>query len=268
MQKPFSWIKQRDMTWPSGSDGALVITSGNTVTLSAGVTKDYSSIQIDAGGTLNIVGGAITMIGCRGSCVVDGIIRVTSNAAGTYSATSLLGESLSYTTAQNISGGKGGNAGYNGSIIGSNGSGGNGGKGADGDISYGGTGGGGGSKSNHGGGLFLYFKSSASGLGIIDCSGVAGGTGGSGGWASGIRPYNSISGGGGGGGGTGGSGGALWIRYKNSFSVSYSVSGGGGGAGGAGGSAANYGSGNSAYAGQSGNSGGGGNNGTSSIMAV
>ncbi len=40
--------------WPFGLDGALNITTGQTVRLAAGSIKDYSSIDIDAGGVLSI----------------------------------------------------------------------------------------------------------------------------------------------------------------------------------------------------------------------
>src|SRR3990167_1843731 len=38
--------------WPSGRDGVLLVLSGETFTISS--DKDYSSIQVDSGGTLEL----------------------------------------------------------------------------------------------------------------------------------------------------------------------------------------------------------------------
>lgn len=67
-----------------GSDGDLVILNGQTVQITAGSIKSYNSIDIQAGGTLEIVGAeAWTQIACRNAFNLDGTIRgrTTENAA-------------------------------------------------------------------------------------------------------------------------------------------------------------------------------------------
>lgn len=59
--------------WPKGADGPLSILSGQTVVLPCGSTRDYSSITIEAGGTLEVgPGNGWTIIGCSGNCTING----------------------------------------------------------------------------------------------------------------------------------------------------------------------------------------------------
>lgn len=57
--------------WPTGADGALVV-NATTVTLPNGAVKDYSSITISNGGTLEILPGPLwTILGCLGNLSID-----------------------------------------------------------------------------------------------------------------------------------------------------------------------------------------------------
>jgi len=102
-------------TWLTGLDGGLVITSGNTVTLAPGDIKDYSSIDVQSGGTLEVsaVGstGDWTIIGCTGNCNVDGDVKLINgeHAGGTFATVAPDTTVLSYTTTQSL-GGVGGDA--------------------------------------------------------------------------------------------------------------------------------------------------------------
>lgn len=122
-------FQTKALSWPSGADGALVISSGETVFLPAGSVKDYSSIQIDASGELRIEeGSAWTIIGCAGNCAINGDVYAVSNPSdGTFTATAPDGTALSYTVTCGA-GGVGGDTG--GGSVGGNASQGNGGGGA------------------------------------------------------------------------------------------------------------------------------------------
>lgn len=95
----------------SGADGDLIILSGQTVDIPEGSVKQYNSVRIDAGGTLNITGntGAITEIGCRGNFTLNGnIIARRYGTSGSWTKTGTFGQgSLSYSVTQ-AAGGTGG----------------------------------------------------------------------------------------------------------------------------------------------------------------
>jgi hypothetical protein len=231
----------------TGINGALSIANGQTVNILEGGTYQYSSINIAAGGTLQIIGtaGGWTEIGCQGNCAINGTIIVraglegeSTSGVGTFTKTSAFEiGTLSYTLAQ-AAGGAGGaggggagfkappNTNFGGGGAQSAGNGGGGGIGAANGVSPGSPGGGGGAKGNHGKGLHLYVEGTLSGTGSINASARAGYNGGSGGGGNG----------GGGGGGGGGSGGRIVVRYAALAQMpALSVAAGGAGIGGAGG---------------------------------
>ena len=205
-------------SWPTGTDGDLVIASGSTVTLSPGTLKNYRNLTVQSGGVLEISdGGSWTMIGVSGNLIVDGTIRSinSTHTGGTFNATApnklgvLSGESLSFSCSQN-SGGNGGNSrqrGYGGggtsSGNGGGGAGDDGGgggasltRGGDGGPTSGGAGsfgfgdpgdnagsrggGGGGFRGRHGGAIYLKVKGNISGSGSVNVNGSNGTAGGSG----------------------------------------------------------------------------------------
>lgn len=62
-------------SWPTGAQGPLVIRTGESLRIDAGVVLDFSSITIDPGGALVIAPGAAwTMLGSRGPVVINGRI--------------------------------------------------------------------------------------------------------------------------------------------------------------------------------------------------
>lgn len=102
-------------SWPTGSDGALSITTGNTVRVAPGTNKDYSSITIDAGGTLELssnCGGVYdnqwAIIGVSGNLVNNGLIKYVcydqNGSNGTSSTTAPDGASLSFSYTQSAGG--------------------------------------------------------------------------------------------------------------------------------------------------------------------
>lgn len=220
--------------WPHGNDGALLITTGQTVNITDGSTKDYSSIQIDSGGTLNIVysTGAWTKIGCAGTCIINGTVtaRGNSNYAGnTFSSTDPNGFAMSYTVATMV-GGNGGSGTLGQNPVPTAGVGGTGG----GAYYDGRCAGGGGGHGNDGLGIYFLVKGNLSGTGTINVSGSAGSNGGAAG------NYCVVDcgwvGAGGGGGGGGGSGGKILIRAlggTSGWSPTTNVAAGVGGNGGA-----------------------------------
>lgn len=242
--------------WPIGIDGPLAVDAGETKTIDAGSVKDYSSIFVAQGGTLNITGpNLITVIGSKGPIEINGIVRAyqtvspgttTAAPAVTVPTTSL---SLTYAPVR-VSGGSGGTGaywtgnshkglGYGGSS--SNGRGGGGGSGA--------AGGSGGRPGINGSSSANDTTLSHGGAG-----GAGGGAGGLGGGGTGGYGPTGYQAGGGGGGFVGSHGLAVYFRSQSSISgigvinasgtAGYnggkggcsSYSSGGGGGGGAGGS--------------------------------
>lgn len=62
-------------SWPTGAQGPLIIRTGESLRVDAGVVLDFSSITIDPGGALVIAPGAAwTMLGSRGPVVINGRI--------------------------------------------------------------------------------------------------------------------------------------------------------------------------------------------------
>jgi hypothetical protein len=227
----------------TGADGALNILSGATVDVAEGSVKHYSSINIAAGGTLRITGGAgaWTEIGCSGNCVIDGTILVqtgnfppATHSGGTFTKTSAFGlGDLSYTIQQALGGS--GSAGVDGAAPGAqlNGNGG-GGSGSGDSTLYGQglAGGNGESSGGNGSGTTGGAGNSTLGNGA-NAVGSNGGTGGGGGGGAGI---NTLYGGGGGGGyrGKHGKGLVLYVEGTISGSGSIFASGGNGFSGGRG----------------------------------
>lgn len=98
-------------------DGALVVTNGQTVNIAGGSVKQYSSIDIQSGGTVIITGttGSWTEIGCAGDCTINGqiicragLVGQSTHSSGTFTKTSAFGLGpLSYSITQRA-GGNGG----------------------------------------------------------------------------------------------------------------------------------------------------------------
>jgi hypothetical protein len=253
-------------TWPFGADGILNVTSGTTV-VSAGSIKDYSSVNVSVGATLEISGGsnAWTIFGCRGNFVNNGTILVKGIADGTYATTAPDLFSLNKTVTSGA-GGAGGATGAGPDPQGGAAGSGNGGGGAGGCVvnnslpshqhgsagsagaTNGGNGGAGANTSNGGAGSSTSgVAGSAGGAGTVDGgagtgTGAGGGGGGKRGYAGAllyVRCTAIISGNGtvtlsGEAGGAGGNGGAgTWAEY--STPGEYVSADGGSGAGGAGG---------------------------------
>lgn len=120
LYKRISFHKKRGIVNPV--DGDLLVLNGQTVNIAEGSIKQYKSIQIDAGGILQITGttGAWTEIGCSGNCIVNGQIiaragydGTATHNGGTFTKSSAFGlGNLSYTIAQ-----QNGGAGANGSFV-------------------------------------------------------------------------------------------------------------------------------------------------------
>lgn len=244
MMPPFSFIK-KSVSFTTGTDGGLVIISGQTVDIAEGSVKQYSSINIATGGTLRITGntGAWTEIGCSGSCVINGAIIAragydgqTTHNGGTFTKTSSFGLGLlSYTIAQSL-GGSGGNGSNFGANYGRGGAGtsgiGGGGGGAS-SLDIGGNGGSGGSAGvvavgfgGAGGGLGNGSTNSTSGGGSNVSGGGAGASGGGGGGSNSFSsPIYNPGGAGGGYKGHHGKGLVLYIEGALSGTGAISLSG-------------------------------------------
>lgn len=234
---------RKNAAWPIGQDGALLITSGQTVNISEGATKDYSSIQIDAGGTLNILPstGAWTKIGCAGTCILNGTIigRGEYNTSGStvFSSTDPNGFALSYTKGVATAGDGGASGNATGTHVpGAFGNGGGGGSSVqyppDATATHGGT-----------GGNFAGYHGTGGNVDLtIITAGVAGGDG----------TYSAGVGGGGGGGARGFHGLNIYLLVRGAISGTGSIQAHG---------AAGHNGGNGADADSSGDPGGGGGGG-------
>lgn len=257
------WIMPgADIAWPFGLDGGLHITNGQTVTLTPGQAKDYSSIQIDAGGTLHVntnqVSGGWVFIGCAGSFICNGTISIKGDTStgGTYPATAPDNVAVSYTVLQQSggSGGSGGGAvahsggganqscggGGGGSQAFGNGGGGGSGAGNTSDTTCSGGFGGGNASQTFGGDGAAGFSNcggNPSGGSGAALTGNTGGSG-SGGFFCGGACWLPTGGGGGGGGTRGYHGMGLYLKVRGSISGTgtIDVSGQNGGSGGNGGS--------------------------------
>lgn len=207
--------------FPAGKLGALVITNGQTVTLPAGEVYDYSSINIQTGGTLLIdatLTPELTQIYCTGAFTLNGqIVGKRIGNGGTFSRITAVGEQVSFTVTQSLGGaGQAGNGSAGGT--GANGFGGGGGGGA-----YSASGGNGGSGGASGG-------NGANGTRTI------GGRAGAGNWSLGNGEVNrgvllggdrGADGGMGGGSGGGGGGGGSERNHSGDSRGGHSGSGGG-----------------------------------------
>ena len=188
MLRNYSLLKSSG--WPFGTMGALHVTNTQTFingilianspiyTLTPGSTYDFSSVQVDSGGSLQIsVGSAWVMFGCKGPFTLNGsVIGISGqDSGGTFTAVSPSQDHLSYTIALQA-GGDGGHAGY-GRNTGTTFSGGNGGSNGFGN----GGGGGGGGEANAGpGGDGLSPTTTVGGSGGTGLGGQGGGSGGGG----------------------------------------------------------------------------------------
>lgn len=202
------------VSFPNGSRGALLVTNGQTRTILAGGVYDYSSIEVQVGGTLVIdatLTPELTQIYCTGNLINNGtIIGRRIGNGGTFSRITTVGESISFSISQS-SGGRGqdgngavGGAGSNGfggggaggaySAPGGNGGSGgaNGGAGADGGRCFGGFGGAGNLTLGVGEANRTSSRSTVDGAD----GGHGGGSGGGGGGGGSRRKYSSNSGGG------------------------------------------------------------------------
>lgn len=109
-------------TFPFGTLGDLVITSGQTVNLQTGNIYDYNSITIDSGGTLSINGSGWVRIGVKDKLVNNGTIIARNNgevpSGQTYSTQELdlsgspTGSTLTFTNPTRLGGNGGGYQGY------------------------------------------------------------------------------------------------------------------------------------------------------------
>jgi hypothetical protein len=193
-------------SWPNGSDGDLNITTHVIVTTWS--VKDYRNIYISPTGILEIQQNAFwTFIGCTGTFVIDGILRVVNTgAAGTILSNTpglsgaLTGPPISHNIVQK----NGGNGGFGNktrnTLFGcseSNSSGGA--------QNAGGGGGGGGGNTWHGSSCSNYVVGNNGAPGGPNGEGGSGGSGGN--WASVVGGSGgsggALSGGNGGGGGVG-----------------------------------------------------------------
>lgn len=270
--------------WPFGLSGALVIESGQIVTIPAGSVRDYSYLRIDSGGKLVVDagGGNWTMIGISGEAIINGSIEARNgqHTGGSFSTQapdatgSLLGEPLNYGITQKSGGdGTGGNAvlWYSGGCGGYCSS-----TWTQGGLSYFGNGGGGGGGSGYDvpltrGGDGENASSNASGAGgYAGSPGVAGGSSVTTYGANGINgtsgTTNIYSGSGGSGGFRGSHGQGLYLKFKNGATGTGAVSvagkkGGNGGTGGAGGGDGNI-------MGGTGGAGGGGAGGSGGAIVI
>lgn len=194
--------------FPFGALGNVVVTTGNTLILTAGDTYDYNNLTVDSGGTIEITGSSPnpTIIGVKGTFTMNGTASFNNldNGGGTFSSTAPDGTNMTYSVSPSVGGGGGAGGGVTTSPVVLGGSGGSG----------SGIGGGGG-----GGGSAVWGSSSLAAAG----GGAGGGNGGGG--ASG----GSIGGGSGGIGGAGGISGAGDDGTNSGYGGDGSSGGGGGG---------------------------------------
>jgi len=108
---PFGFLSPSSVSLVDGSDGDLVVVNGQTFQITAGSIKSYNSIDVQAGGILEITGAeAITQIGCKGNFIVNGTFRgkTTENVANrSLVSDNWLGLPFSYSQSQSA-GGQGG----------------------------------------------------------------------------------------------------------------------------------------------------------------
>lgn len=252
----------------TGADGNLVILNGQTVNLQSTDIKHYNSVDIQAGGTLNIQGSTpgICQIGCANNFILNGQITTDGfegNSQIINAISAFTGESLVHSIIQQ-QGGVGGVGASSPGGVGTNGYGGGGGGG---DVFQSPTAQGGAGGSNNGagyagqgngvpssiGGAGNSTNANGANGGVVD-GGAGGGSGGGGGGKT-----ISFSGRGGGGGGHKGNhshsiyiycegnlsgNGTINLNGKNGYNGGGAYSGGGsqfggggGGGGGAGGTA-------------------------------
>lgn len=225
--------------FPSGADGGLIILNGETVTINAGDIKDYSSIDIQAGGLLDILDPADSWdpaeIYCTGTFNMEGTIQFRDTERDTTVKTGnfISGAPYSATTTQLLGGAGGNSSGLNVSGTGGLGTGG-----------YGGGGAGGGC----GGSLNPFGNAPANG-----------GTGGSNNanGSAGVKNGNISGGCGAGSGGAGNSTQANGNSAPNGTNPRYGDNGGSGGGSGGGGGGFSYYPGDSEYSAGGGGGGGG-----------
>ena len=209
------------VSFPNGSLGALLVTPGQTRTILAGQVYDYSSIEVQAGGTLVIdatLTPELTQIYCTGNFINNGlIIGKRIGNGGTFSRITAVGESISFSISQSLGGrGQDGNGAVGGT--GANGFGGGGAGGA-----YSSPGGNGGSGGAAGGG----------GAGGTRSVGGYGGVGnltlgaGEANRSASLGGVHGADGGHGGGSGGGGGGGGSNRKYSGDSAGGNSGSGGG-----------------------------------------
>jgi len=300
-------FSQETPSWPFGTDGALVYTGGSwtlngvpvgvgsTYTLTNGQNKDFSSVSIDAGGTLEFTGwtGQWPTIGCAGNFVNNGTIKAYDFVDGTFNTTAPDDTSLSHTISYGP-GGSGGSGGTNGGhsgtggaggLAGSTGNGGGGGSGGyvndwDGWFKNGGNGSNASSSNGGAGANRIYVSEQAAvwnstagaNLGGGSGAGLYGNTGGTGGNA--VTANLGMGGAGGGGGSRGRNGGCLYFRIRGNISGNGSIATNGtnGGTGGAGGTGYKYritdSLGDHDYAGPPGGGGGGGGGGSGGKLVL
>lgn len=264
------------LQWPMGSNpggsggtitnGHLVVGNTQTHTLYAGTVYDFKSVTIQAGGTLNIAGKGIVVLGSKGDVVINGNITTSrwNDCGYTHSFNDGLGVNYSKTWTQSA-GGNGGRGGGSGGLGGTS-SCGWGAGGGGGNAMHGGVGGAGGSGQANGGNCTWFNCGNGVGLGgqsttsdgaaaTVSSAGGKGGNGQGGGGGVG-NCYEG--GGGGGGGGKGGHANSLVIKTRGSVSGTGSISlqGGNGVNGGNGGKGAGGGSGGAGGGGGAGGSGG------------
>lgn len=213
----------------TGADGALVILNGQTVNLTAPFTRQYTSVDIQAGGTLNITGnGNLAQMIVRDSFTLNGTIQYRANESNgyTFSGTTVSGYSYSHNCAQNLGGsGGGGQSRITGSGqggAGTNGYGGGGGGGCVGTSTAVGVSNGG---SNNGNGQAGQSGGANTTGGFAGTGNVTNGIGGNGTGGTSARCGDGGSGGGSGGGG--GSG----FTYNDKLVTLLNKGGGGGGGG-------------------------------------
>lgn len=233
-RKLFSFLRGASYVYQvTGADGDLTILNGQTVQIPAGSIKHYNSVNIHAGGTLEIIQNATlqkTEIGCRGSFTLNGQIIARCSPSGTggsISGTSSIGaKAFSATVSQAFGGAGSSSYGASGGAGTSNGLGG----GGAGSYAYnngnaalggnGGTGGGNGGAGQSVGGGPTPARPGGTGMATLSNGGNGG------------IYYNPGGGYGGAGGGSGGGGSGVAEFYDSelkSWSTATSQGGGGGG---------------------------------------
>jgi hypothetical protein len=89
------------------SHGDLYVGNGEEITIPSGGKRQYGDFVIESGGIVNLAdGGGITEIEVLGYCKVSGIINASQgyHTGGTWSSTSVLGESLTHNPTQKAGG--------------------------------------------------------------------------------------------------------------------------------------------------------------------